>query len=145
MVRALLIVLFVGAQAVGQGYVCAEGGGNAGKGAWADEVFGWMVDKGGHGKVVLLGAVKLDEDERPALFTRLGARSVESLVVTDQNADTQETYDAISSASVVFIRGGAQDRYVRWWKGTKTQQAIIDVWTKGGVVAGTSAGCAVLG
>ena len=145
MIRALLIVLLSAASAVGQGYVCAEGGGNAGKGAWADEVFGWMVEKGHHGKVVLLGAVKLDEDERPAMFTRLGAASAESLVVTEENADTQETYDAIASASVVFIRGGAQDRYVRWWKGKKTQQAIVDVWKKGGVVAGTSAGCAVLG
>ncbi len=145
MVKLILAVLLAAAPVLGQGYVCAEGGGNAGKGAWADEVFGWMVEKGGHGKVVLLGAVKLDEDERPALFTRLGAKSVQSLVVTEENADTQETYDAIASASVVFIRGGAQDRYVRWWKDKKTQRAIVEVWKKGGVVAGTSAGCAVLG
>jgi cyanophycinase len=145
MIRLIFAVLAACQCVLGQGYICAEGGGNAGKGAWADEVFGWMVEKGGHGKVVLLGAVKLDEDSRPALFTRLGAKGVESLVITEENADTQETYDAIASAGVVFIRGGSQSRYVQWWKGTRTQAAIVEVWKKGGVVAGTSAGCAVLG
>jgi cyanophycinase len=145
MLRTIIAALAIASQAMAQGYICAEGGGNAGKGQWADEVFGWMVEKGNHGKVVLLGAVAIEQDERPALFTRLGAGSVESLVVTQENADTQEIYDKIAAASVVFIRGGAQDRYVRFWKGTKTQRAIVDVYKKGGVVAGTSAGCAVLG
>lgn len=131
--------------ALAQGYVCAEGGGNANKGAWSDEVFGWMVEKGQKGPVVIIGAIPLDDDDRPALFTRLGAASVSSLVVDQSNADLQSTYDAIVQARVVFIRGGDQSRYVNWWAGTKTQAAIKAVFAKGGVIGGTSAGCAVLG
>jgi cyanophycinase len=141
----LLAVIFAASPALAQGFVCAEGGGNAGKGAWADEVFGWMVEKAGHGPVVILGVVPLDLDDRPALFTRLGAASVSSLVIDASNADTPATHDAIAAARLVFIRGGAQDRYVRFWKGTATQRAIVEVYRAGGVIAGTSAGTAVLG
>jgi cyanophycinase len=129
-----------------QGWVCAEGGGT-GSGAWAAEMYGWMVEKGGGGHVVLLGAVELDEqpDPREAAFIRAGAKSAQSLVITAANADTQETFDAINAASIVFIRGGSQSRYVEWWKGTKTEAAIRAVFARGGVVGGTSAGCAILG
>ncbi len=131
--------------ASGQGYICAEGGGNPGKGNWAEEVFGWMVEKGAKGGVVIIGAVPIENDERPALFTRLGASSVTSLVVTQENADSPDVEETIRNASIVFIRGGDQSRYVNWWTGTKTQKAIKSVYEKGGVIAGTSAGCAVLG
>src|ERR1044071_374773 len=131
MIRALAVVLVVSMQALGQGWVCAEGGGNSGKGAWADEVFGWMVEKGNRGKVVIIGAVPIEgEDSRVALFKRLGASEVTPMVVTQENADKQETYDTIAAASVVFIRGGDQGRYVQWWKGKKTQAAIEAVFKK---------------
>src|SRR5262249_52199271 len=98
------------------------------------------------GKVVVIGAVPIEgEDSRVPLFKRLGASDVTPMVVTLENADKQETYDTIAAASVVFIRGGDQSRDVNWWKGTKTQAAIEGVFKKGGVIAGTSAGCAVLG
>jgi cyanophycinase len=140
-----LAVILAASPALAQGFVCAEGGGNAGKGAWADEVFGWMVEKSGHGPVVIIGAVPLDQDDRPVLFKRLGAASVSSLVIDASSADTPATHDAIAAAKLVFIRGGAQDRYVRFWKGTTTQRAIVEVYQRGGVIAGTSAGTAVLG
>jgi cyanophycinase len=147
----LTVVLWLAAPspALAQGYVCAEGGGNPGKGAWADEVFGWMVEKGHKGPAVIIGAIALDAedlpDNREALFKKLGAKSCTSLIINEKNADTQEIYDAITAASIVFIRGGAQERYVNWWKGTKTEEAIHAVFDKGGVIAGTSAGCAILG
>jgi cyanophycinase len=146
---SLLAAILLAAPAFAQGYVCAEGGGNPGKGAWADEVFGWMVEKGQRGHAVIIGAVALDAadlpDSREALFTRLGAKSCSSLVIDEKNADAQETCDAITAATIVFIRGGAQERYVNWWKGTRTEAAIHAVFDKGGVIAGTSAGCAILG
>lgn len=138
----LLAVLVLAARAMGQGYVCAEGGNLSGR--WAEELFGWMVEKGGN-EVVILGAVPLEEDSRPDVFRKVGAERVTSLVVTRENADSQEVYDAIARARVVFIRGGSQSRYVEWWTGTKTQAAIEAVYKAGGVVAGSSAGAAVLG
>src|SRR5215468_8779109 len=113
---AMIVLLALTPSALAQGYVCAEGGGNPGKGAWAEEVFGWMVEKGKHGPAVIIGAVALDAadlpDNREALFLKVGASSVKSLIIDEKNADTQETYDAITACSIVFIRGGAQDRYV---------------------------------
>lgn len=142
---AALCILCSAAPALAQGYICAEGGGNANKGDWSNEVFGWMVEKGHKGLVVIIGAVPIEKDERVELFKKLGATSVFSLVITKENADTQETYDNISLANVVFIRGGSQSRYVEFWKGTRTEKAIHAVFDKGGVIGGTSAGCAVLG
>ena len=145
---ALLLTLALAPACLAKGYVCAEGGGNPGKGAWAEEVFGWMVEKGG-GKsaaAVIIGAVPLDEpDNRIDLFKKLGAKSCVGLVIDEKNADSQETYDQLAAATIIFIRGGAQERYVNWWKGTKTEAAIHAVFNKGGVIAGTSAGCAILG
>jgi cyanophycinase len=142
---AVALALLLPSAAFAQGYICAEGGGNANRGTWSEEVFGWMVEKGKGGHVVVLGAIPLEEDSRPDLFKKLGAASAVGLVVDETNADTQETYDAIAAASVVFIRGGSQSRYVQMWKGTKTEQAIHAVFKKGGVIGGTSAGLAVLG
>jgi cyanophycinase len=145
---AIAAMLVSAATCFAQGYVCAEGGGT-GSGAWAAEMYGWMAEKGGKGAVVLLGAVELDAadkpDSREAAFVKAGASSAKSLVITEKNADTQEVYDAITAASIVFIRGGSQSRYVEMWKGTKTEAAIRAVFAKGGVVGGTSAGCAILG
>lgn len=138
-------VLACAGGALGQGYVCAEGGGISGKGAWAKEIFGWMVEKGGKGPVVIIGAVKVGDDERLGIFSELGVASVDSLVIDGSNAAAPGLHERIAAASVVFIRGGAQDRYVRAWKDTGVAAAIVGVWKKGGVVGGTSAGCAVLG
>jgi cyanophycinase len=145
---AIAAMLVSAATCFAQGYVCAEGGGT-GSGAWAAEMYGWMAEKGGKGAAVLLGAVELEASDKPdsreVAFVKAGASSAKSLVITEKNADTQEIYDAITAASIVFIRGGSQSRYVEMWKGTKTEAAIRAVFAKGGVVGGTSAGCAILG
>ncbi len=97
-------------------------------------------------RVVILGAVPLEgKDERAEAFRAAGASEVASLVVDEKNADAPGTYDAIARADVVFIRGGDQGRYVKWWRGRRTEAAIRAVFDRGGVVGGTSAGCAVLG
>src|SRR5436190_24342208 len=84
-VWSLLLISLMAQATLAQGYVCAEGGGNAGKGAWADEVFGWMVEKGNKGAAVIIGAVPLDEpDNRIDLFKKLGAKSCVGLVIDDK-------------------------------------------------------------
>lgn len=145
----LLASMFVLALAAGgafsQGFICAEGGGNPNKGEWAKEVFGWMVEKSGNGRAIIIGAVPLENDERIELLKGLGALEVDAIVVDESNADDPAVASRISRCSLVFIRGGAQDRYVNWWKGKATEKAIREVFQRGGVIAGTSAGCAVLG
>ncbi|MDI1289444.1 MAG: cyanophycinase [bacterium] len=134
-----------------RGWIAAEGGGIGSCEGWTEELFGWMVERasanapGRKVRAVIIGAIPLDEpDERLAVFTSLGAEAV-GIVVDESNANSDETSKVLSAADIIFIRGGDQSRYVNWWKGTATETAIHSVFDRGGVIAGTSAGCAILG
>lgn len=142
---AMLCVFSMRARA--QGWVVAEGGGLSGSETYMHDLFSFMVEKCGKEKpkVAIIGAVPLEKDERVEAFQKAGAGEVVCLIITEANADTQEVYDALSSASIVFIRGGDQGRYVNWWRGKKTEAAIRAVFAKGGVISGSSAGCAIMG
>jgi len=137
-------VLALAGVAFGQGYICAEGGGNEQNGDWAPSVFGWMVEQGNFGDVVILGVAGSDVQVANT-FLQLGAASATNLAVTPVNANDQATYDAIVAADIVWMRGGDQSNYVSFWNDTLTEQAIQDVYAAGGVVGGTSAGLHVLG
>ncbi|MBC7834245.1 MAG: cyanophycinase [Phycisphaerales bacterium] len=154
--------------ALGQGYICAEGGGGVNRGDWVSPIFEWMVTSAREGMktngrelrqplVVVLGSRDDDapgdpQDKPPegsdhtlSRFVSAGAAASADLWVTAANADTDATYATIAGADIIWMRGGDQSRYVKFWKGTKTEGAIREVFKKGGVVGGTSAGCAVLG
>lgn len=146
--------------AFAQGWVVAEGGGISGSETYMADLFSFMVEKGKAAKpatplatgqarpapsVAIIGAVPLDKDERVEAFMKAGASAVTCLIITEVNADSQEIYDALSAVDVIFIRGGDQGRYVNWWRGKKTEAAIKAVFARGGVVSGSSAGCAIMG
>lgn len=143
---AATLLTFLGARdAEAQGYVAAEGGGSVNGGTWAAEVFSWMLQKaGGAGNVAILGVSGADT-QAAAKFQAAGAAAVVNLAINAQNANDPAVYAVLSQADVVWMRGGNQANYVQWWKGTLTEQAIREVFQKGGAVGGTSAGCAVLG
>jgi len=141
---ALGVVLGVAGFGFGQGYICAEGGGNEQNGNWAPSVFGWMLEKGGFGDVLVLGTSGSDLQVANT-FVQLGAASADNLAIGPVNADTQSVYDAIVAADIVWLRGGDQYQYVNIWNDTLTEQAIRDLYTSGGVIGGTSAGLHVLG
>lgn len=143
-VAAALFLFLFSPQLRAQGYVCAEGGGSPTPNGWGAQVFGWMLQKGGFGDVVVLGVGGVDQGVETT-FLALGASSVTQLAVTTSNADLPATYAAIRAADIVWMRGGNQANYVNFWNGTLTELAIQDVWAAGGVIGGTSAGCAVLG
>lgn len=143
--RLVAASLFLSPLAWSQGYIAAEGGGSVGSGVWAPKVFDWMLTKaGGAGDVVILGVSGAD-NTAAAAFLAAGANSVQNLAVTAALANTQQVYDAIRAADVIWIRGGNQANYVQWWNDTLTEQAIREVYDAGGAVGGTSAGCAILG
>lgn len=135
-----------------QGYICAEGGSPtpgaaAATSLSAPRIAKWVVDKAKGGPVIVLGA----NPKAPAdagvekLLKDAGAKAVQGLLITPELADKQETFDAIAACSAVWIRSGDQARYISGWRGTKTERAIRQVFDKGGVVAGSGAGCSVLG
>ena len=76
----------------------------------------------------------------------LGLTSVETLVIPSVKAANSEAVNAIvSKANVVFIAGGDQSHYIRFWKGTLLEQTLIALMKKNVPIGGTSAGLAVLG
>jgi cyanophycinase len=128
-----------------QGYVCAIGGGSENYNDWSDAPYSWIVQKSDSGKIIIIS----DSDASnwlPTYFMSLGAdtaynKTIESIA----SANLHSTYDELISAKAIFIRGGDQWNYIRLWKGTKTDLAIQYIFNNGGVIAGTSAGAAVLG
>jgi len=82
----------------------------------------------------------------PTYFISLGADTAYNKTIPSiSTANLQATYDELITAKAIFIRGGDQWDYVRLWKSTKVDSAINYVFQHGGVIAGTSAGAAVLG
>lgn len=140
-----VLVLILSSYLNAQGYICAVGGGSEDYNDWSDEPYGWIVQKADSGKIIIIS----DSDATqwlPTYFMTLGADTAYNKTISSiSNANLQSTYDELITAKAIFIRGGDQWDYVRLWKGTKTDSAINFVFQNGGVIAGTSAGAAVLG
>ncbi|MCE4553608.1 cyanophycinase [Roseateles cellulosilyticus] len=76
----------------------------------------------------------------------LGLTSVETLVIPSVKAANSAAVNAIvAKANVVFIAGGDQSHYIRFWKGTALEQTLKALMQKNVPIGGTSAGLAVLG
>ncbi|MGB9835932.1 MAG: cyanophycinase [Candidatus Saccharicenans sp.] len=135
---------FVGNQdnaktAVTSGYVLMGGG------ADVDDAFRWMVRKARGGDFVVLRSSGTGAYN--SYIYNLGeVDSVETLVVYSiKGASDQFVVDKVKNAEAIFIAGGDQSDYLRFWKGTQLQAAINYAISRGAVVGGTSAGLSVLG
>ncbi len=84
-------------------------------------------------------------DEYAALFLKLGARSARSLGFrTRAEAYAEDLSAAVQSASGIFISGGTQMRLPALIGGTPLEAAILEAYRRGVIIAGTSAGAAVM-
>jgi cyanophycinase len=87
-----------------------------------------------------------DDGYNPWFMARKGVNSTVSMVITDrQSAERDDVAATVRKAEIVFFAGGDQCNYVRWIKGTRTADAVKDVYRRGGAVGGTSAGLAIQG
>jgi len=117
-----------------------------GGGSAVDPAFRWFAARAGHGHLVILrasGADELQED----LYRRIGGlASVQTLVFHDRAAASDPAVlDIVRHADGIFIAGGDQANYVRFWKGTPLN-ALMDRHVRDGKpIGGTSAGLAILG
>ena len=76
----------------------------------------------------------------------LGLSSVETLVIPSVNAANDPTVNKIvARADVVFIAGGDQSDYIKFWKNTQLDWTLQALANKKVPIGGTSAGLAVLG
>jgi beta-aspartyl-peptidase (threonine type) len=117
----------------------------SGGGEWDAEAFRWFVAKAGHGHIVVLRASMGPEAGEAFMKEIGGVASVETFVFDARKA----AYDprilaALEKADGVFIAGGDQSRYVRFWQATPLS-ALIDRLAKDRPIGGTSAGLAIMG
>jgi cyanophycinase-like exopeptidase len=118
----------------------AQGGGDD-----VDANYARMGEFGGGGDFVVLRASGAD-DYNDYIFGLCHCDSVETIVF-DKGAATSDPFviRTIRNAEAIFIAGGDQANYIRYWKDTPVEDAINFVAAKPAPVGGTSAGMAVLG
>lgn len=144
-IYSFTLTLFLTHNLQPQGFVCAVGGGSESYNSWSDAPYRWIVQKSDSGKIIILGT-SLATTWLPTYFMSFGADTAYNKTINSRTAaNLQETYDEVITAKAIFLRGGDQWNYISLWKGTKLDTAINYVFNNGGVIAGTSAGQAVLG
>jgi cyanophycinase len=117
-----------------------------GGGTDVDAAFKWMIKRSGGGDVVILRASGTDA-YNPYVDSLGKVNSVETLKIDSRAlADNDTVAYIIRHAEMLFIAGGDQSNYMKYWKDTKTMAAINYLLNVKHVpVGGTSAGCAILG
>lgn len=117
-----------------------------GGGDWVPEAFEWWVKRAGNGRVVILRASGADELQQQLYRDIGGVTSVQTLVFDHRRAaDDPAVLRVVRGADAIFIAGGDQSRYIRFWKGTALNEALNEHVRAGKPIAGTSAGLAILG
>lgn len=77
-------------------------------------------------------------------FRTLGAWASMALIVTRAEANTPRLFDAILDADVVYIAGGDPGYLLETIRDTLLWRAILGVYERGGMIAGSSAGAMLL-
>ena len=106
----------------------------------------WFLAKAGHGHVVVLRASQSTDVADELFYDVGGVASVETFVFNGRGSSSDPALLAsLAKADGIFIAGGDQSRYVRFWKGTPVA-AALDAHVKAGKpLGGTSAGRAIQG
>lgn len=110
-----------------------------------DEAFQWMIDHAPGGDFVIIrasGSVGYND----YVYAMGNANSVETLLIdSKEKANLAETARILREADALFIAGGDQSNYVKFWSNTEVSKAIDYLVNEKKIpIGGTSAGCAVL-
>lgn len=117
-----------------------------GGGDWDYGAFRWFAERAGHGHIVVLRASGEGQAGEEIYRQVGGVASVQTIVFHSRAAanDTR-VLDILARADGIFIAGGDQANYVRYWKDTPIARALDAHVRKGRPLGGTSAGLAILG
>ncbi len=109
----------------------------------------WFMDHAGNGHIVVLGAseytaVDAYDDE---FYNEVGGIASSETFMFDsrEQATDPAMLAALAKADGIFLMGGDQSRYVRFWRGTPVAAALDAHVRAGKPIGGTSAGLAMLG
>jgi beta-aspartyl-peptidase (threonine type) len=117
-----------------------------GGGEWPHKAFAWLAAKGGHGHFVILRASGGDDLQKELYDDIGGVASVQTLVFHSRAAASDpQVLEIVRQADGIFIAGGDQANYVRFWKGTPLNVLLDRHVAAGKPIGGSSAGLAILG
>ncbi len=108
------------------------------------EAFAWLVQHANGGDVLVIRASGTDAYN--AFIAKQGtANSVETIVFRDRAASSDPAVlDRFARAEAIFMAGGDQGNYIKYWKDTPVEDAINRAARRGVPIGGTSAGLAVM-
>lgn len=117
-----------------------------GGGRDVDRAVAWFLERAGGGDVVVLRASGGD-GYNPYFYAEIGGvDSVETYIFhAREQAFLPHVAEALAHAEAIFIAGGDQSRYVRYWRDTPVQTLLNAHVAAGKPLGGTSAGLAVMG
>jgi cyanophycinase len=124
-----------------------------GGGGRIDAAYSFIAQHAGRGHIVILRAVSddsfdPDDGDYGVSFTTLWGPvvSAETIVFHNRDASFDPRVAAIlRTADGIFLAGGDQGNYIRYWKGTPVQDALNAHVRANRPIGGSSAGLAILG
>ncbi|MGK0286199.1 MAG: cyanophycinase [Salibacteraceae bacterium] len=104
------------------------------------------IDKEGYGIVLPMSSSIPDSSAYYATkqFYKQGVTNVYELHFVKEEKLTASKLDSIRNAKLIYISGGDQNRFMAIVGGTKIETLIHEAYKKGALIAGTSAGAAVM-
>lgn len=117
----------------------------SGGGTWDERAFGWFVAQAAHGHIVIISASGGAEPGEQFFRQVGGVASVQTIEFHSREA----AYDPavlmiLRRADGIFVLGGDQSNYIRYWKDTPVAR-LLDEHARSKPIGGTSAGLAILG
>ena len=116
-----------------------------GGGTDVDAAFQWMCQRSGNGDFLVISA-KGKAEYNPYIQKLCPSQnSAATLIVPSREAaNDPHVSEIIQHAEALFIEGGDQAKYIKFWQGTPVQDAIQGLINRGAPIGGTSAGMNVL-
>lgn len=104
------------------------------------------IDKNGYGIILPMSSAEPDSAVYYAKiqFSTLGLENVVGMNFNKGETITKAQQDSISHASMIYIAGGDQNKFMDIVGNTPIESAIKEAYRQGSVIAGTSAGAAVM-
>ncbi len=105
-----------------------------------------QLDKGGYGIILPMASSEPDSAIYYASkqFLEAGLKNVVGISFVKDEKLKKSKIDSIINARMIYISGGDQNRFMEIISGTDAEEAIHEALKNGSLVAGTSAGAAVM-